>query len=76
MKLPGGWKAQLPPSVTAVSPFGTYESTYAQDGDVLLIRRKTVGALGVYAPERIKDVAAWFREVAKDDAKLIMIAKK
>jgi hypothetical protein len=76
LKLPGGWKAQLPPSVTAVSPFGTYESTYAQDGDVLLIRRKTVGALGVYAPERIKDVAAWFREVAKDDAKLIMIAKK
>jgi hypothetical protein len=76
IKLPAGWKAQLPAAVKAVSPFGTYESTYAQVGDELQITRKTIGATGVYAPERIKDVAAWFREVAKDDAKLIVINTK
>lgn len=76
MKLPPGWKAQLPAGVTAKSPFGTYESTYAQDGDELVITRKTIGARGVYPPARIKDVAVWFRELAKDDAKLIVIATK
>ena len=76
IKLPPGWKAQLPTGVKAVSPFGSYESSYEQVGDELQITRKTTGATGVYAPERIKDVAAWFREVAKDDAKLIVIATK
>jgi hypothetical protein len=35
-----------------------------------------VGAKGVFAPGRVKDLAAWFRDVAKDDAKYIMIATK
>ena len=76
VKLPAGWKAQVPPAVKATSPFGSYESSYAQVGDQLVIARKTEGATGVYAPNRIKEVAAWFREVAKDDAKLIVIMKK
>jgi hypothetical protein len=76
VKLPPGWKAQLPSSVKAASPFGSYESTYAQVGDELVINRRTMGATGVYAPDKAKDVAAWFREVGKDDAKLIVIAKK
>ena len=76
VKLPAGWKAQVPQGVKATSPFGSYESSYAQVGDELVIARKTEGAIGVYAPDRIKDVAAWFREVAKDDAKLIVITKK
>ena len=76
VKLPAGWKAQLPSGVKAASPFGSYESTYVQAGDELVITRKTLGATGVYAPDRAKDVAAWFREVGKDDAKLIVIAKK
>ena len=76
VKLPAGWKAQLPNGVKAVSPFGSYESTYTQVGDELTITRTTIGATGVYEPSRIKDVAAWFREVARDDAKLIMIATK
>jgi uncharacterized protein DUF3857/transglutaminase superfamily protein len=76
MKLPAGWKAQLPSAVTAASPFGTYESSYAQVGDTLVITRKTVGARGVYPRDRVKDVAAWFREMAKDDTKLIVISKK
>lgn len=76
VKLPAGWKAQVPPGVAASSPFGSYESSYAQVGDELVIARKTAGATGVYAPNRIKDVAAWFRELAKDDAKLIVISKQ
>jgi uncharacterized protein DUF3857/transglutaminase superfamily protein len=76
IKLPTGWKAQLPTGVEAMSPFGSYESKYVQVGDELQITRKMIGATGVYAPERIKDVAGWFREVAKDDAKLIVIATK
>jgi len=74
--LPAGWKAQLPAGVTAASPFGTYESSYAQQGRELIFTRKTVGARGVFPPGRVKDVAEWFRAVAKDDAKIIVIAKK
>jgi hypothetical protein len=74
--LPAGWKAQLPAGVTAASPFGTYESTYAQQGRELIFTRKIIGARGVFPPGKVKDVAAWFRAVAKDDAKIIVIAKK
>jgi hypothetical protein len=76
VKLPAGWKAAVPSGVSAVSPFGTYQSTYAQVGDELVITRKSVGAQGVFAPDKVKDVAAWFRAMAKDDAKLIVISKK
>ncbi|HKN67739.1 MAG TPA: DUF3857 domain-containing transglutaminase family protein [Gemmatimonadaceae bacterium] len=76
VKLPAGWKAQLPSDVKAASPFGSYESTYAQVGDELVLTRKTAGATGVYPADRIKDVSAWFRQVATDDAKLIVISTK
>ena len=76
MTPPSGWKAQLPPGVKAASPFGSYESTYGQVGDELVITRKTAGAVGIYAPDRLKEVTAWSREMGKDDAKMIMIAKK
>ena len=74
--LPAGWKAQLPAGVMAASPFGTYESSYAQQGRDLIFTRKIVGARGVFPPGKAKDVAVWFRAVAKDDAKIIVIAKK
>jgi hypothetical protein len=75
VKLPAGWKAELPNGVKAPSPFGDYESSYAQSGDELVITRKMIGAKGVFAPDKVKDVATWFREVGKDDAKLIVITK-
>ena len=40
-----------------------------------MITRKTIGAKGVFGPDRVKDLAAWFREVGKDDAKFIVISK-
>ena len=76
VKLPSGWKASVPTGVKAASEFGSYESTYSQVGDELVLTRKTVGAKGVYPPGKVKDVAAWFRAMAKDDAKLIVITKK
>lgn len=76
VKLPVGWKAQLPAGVSASSPFGSYVSEYTQIGNELRITRNTTGTRGVYAPDRAKDVATWFRAMAKDDAKLIVITKK
>ena len=76
MKMPAGWKAQLPSGVNATSPFGSYISEYAQEGNELRITRRTTGARGIFEPSKSKDVAAWFRAMAKDDAKLIVISKK
>ena len=75
VKLPAGWKAQLPANVTASSPFGSYESTYAQTGDELVMTRKSIGTRGVYPPAKVKELAAWFREIGKDDAKFVMIGR-
>jgi transglutaminase-like putative cysteine protease len=71
--LPAGWKARLPQGVVATSVFGTYESTYAQEGRDLVVRRRTMGARGVLPPEKVTELADWFRTLAKDDAKFILL---
>lgn len=71
--LPAGWTARLPEGVTATSPFGTYEASYVQQGRDLLVRRRTIGARGTLPPEKIGELAAWFRAIAKDDAKFILL---
>jgi hypothetical protein len=71
--LPAGWKAKLPPSVTAVSAFGSYRSEYAQDGRVMRITRVFTGSKGVLAPERMPELITWFRQVGKDDSKFILL---
>jgi hypothetical protein len=73
--LPAEWTAKLPPSLTASSDFGTYSSEYTQNGRVLKIVRITKGTRGIFPPERMPDLIAWFKQIAKDDAKLIMIDK-
>jgi transglutaminase-like putative cysteine protease len=75
VRLPAGWKAQLPPNVIATSEFGSYISEYAQMGDELRITRRTEGRRGVFPPEKAKVLADWFRAMARDDAKIIVIAK-
>ncbi|HKO16831.1 MAG TPA: DUF3857 and transglutaminase domain-containing protein [Gemmatimonadaceae bacterium] len=75
MTLPAGWRAQLPPNVTANSDFGSYGTEFAQEGNVLRITRRTQGARGVYPPDRVKDLANWFRAIAKDDARLIVLTR-
>jgi hypothetical protein len=73
--LPAGWKAKLPASVSAVSPFGSYRSEYSQDGRVMTIRRVFTGTDAILPPERMPDLIAWFRQIGKDDAKFILLEK-
>ncbi len=75
MQLPKGWKAQLPPNVSAASEFGSYSSEYAQEGDTLRITRRTGGTRGILPQAKVHELADWFRAVAKDDAKIIVIQK-
>jgi len=71
--LPEGWRAQLPKSVNAASAFGTYVTNYEQVGRELHMTRRITGATKIQPPEARKDLVAWMREIAKDDAKLIVI---
>ena len=75
MQLPKGWTAQLPKNVDAKSEFGSYSTEFAQEGDTLRITRETKGTRGIYPPDQVHALADWFRAVAKDDAKLIVIMR-
>jgi hypothetical protein len=71
--LPQGWKARLPKGVHARSVFGEFDSEYAQDGRVVALRRKMVGARGVYPPQRIGELTAWMRAMAQEDTRFVVI---
>jgi transglutaminase-like putative cysteine protease len=71
--LPDGWRARLPADVEASGPFGSYAATYRQDGGVLRVVRRTRGARGVYPPDRVGDLLAFLRAVARDDARYIVL---
>jgi transglutaminase-like putative cysteine protease len=71
--LPPGWKAHLPKSVKASSPFGSYSSEYVQEGRELRVTRRTEGARGVFAPDRLGELIAWYGAMAEDDAQFILL---
>ncbi len=71
--LPEGWRARLPANVAVSGVFGSYSSTYAQDGRVLTVVRRTVGARGVYPPDKVGDLLAFLRPIARDDARYIVL---
>ena len=71
--LPEGWRARLPVDVSVSGPFGTYASTYEQNGRVLHIVRRMVGARGIYPPDRVGDLLQFLRAVSRDDARLIVL---
>ena len=73
--LPAGWHATLPKSVTATSPFGSYQSTYSEANGVLRITRQITGAIGVEPPGKVSDLIAWMRAVATDDVKFIVLTR-
>jgi len=73
--LPAGWHADLPKSVSTASPFGIYQSEYTQEGNVLRLVRHIEGTTGVRPPEAVTELVAWFRAVAADDAKQIVLMK-
>jgi transglutaminase-like putative cysteine protease len=73
LTLPAGWHAQLPPTVVANSVFGSYRTEYAQTGREFTLTRTITGASGKYAPDQVKLLTTWMRDIARDDAKLIVI---
>src|SRR5690242_14412321 len=73
--LPEGWQAELPPAVSAVSAFGTYQSAYAQNGRVLHVMRRLGGNTGVLPPDRIGDLIAWLKDRSKDDVRFIVLRR-
>jgi len=73
--LPAGWAAQLPSSVDASSVFGRYTAEYRQDGRVLRITRRLVGAPGVQPPDRIADLLDWLKRIGTDDVKYVVLKR-
>ncbi|HET7024996.1 MAG TPA: DUF3857 and transglutaminase domain-containing protein [Gemmatimonadales bacterium] len=71
--LPSGWRAELPQGVTATSAFGEYRSGYQVEGDTLVLTRWMAGVRGVAAPQRLGELTAWLRAVAKDNARFIVL---
>ena len=75
LTLPDGWKAELPPAVSAVSAFGTYQAEYAQNGRVLHVMRRLRGNRGILPPDRIGDLIAWLKARSKDDVRFIVLRR-
>ena len=75
LTLPDGWKAELPPAVSAVSAFGTYQAEFAQNGRVLHVMRRLRGNRGILPPDRIGDLIAWLKARSKDDVRFIVLRR-
>jgi hypothetical protein len=71
--LPPSWQAELPPSVAATSPFGTYSAEYQQRGRVLQVVRRLRGHAGIEPPERIGELIGWLKAMGKDDVRYIVL---
>jgi hypothetical protein len=64
-------------AVSASGIFGTYESTYEQDGRILRIRRSLAGPRADLAPpDSIGALIEWMRQVADDDVAYVVIREK
>lgn len=72
LSVPEGWRAKLPPDVTAESRFGTYRSAYRQDGDTVRVERQITGARGIEPPERVGELIAWLKAIAGDDSQYLV----
>lgn len=73
--LPEGWHARLPANITANSVFGSYTTTYTQEGQTLVMKRKLVGGTGIFMPTRVNELVAWLRAIGRDDVKFIVLDK-
>ncbi|MDX2191870.1 MAG: DUF3857 domain-containing protein [Gemmatimonadales bacterium] len=75
IRLPDGWTAQLPDGVKAVGAPGTFEVTYAQEGNTLVVRRtlRPADRGVVLPPSAAGEVLAWLREAAKDETDFVVL---
>jgi hypothetical protein len=74
LAVPEGWKAKLPAGVTAESRFGSYRSSYRQQGDTVWVERQLSGARGLEPPERVGELIAWLKAIAADDAQYLVLS--
>jgi len=74
LKLPPGWTALLPADLDASGEFGTVVRKYSQEGRILHITQRVVGASGAIPPDRVGVLVAWLRRVTKYRAPYIVIA--
>lgn len=72
--LPEGWNADLPESVHAESAFGTYSSSYRQEGRELIVERVVRGTDGILPPERKDELIGWFEAMLADHVEYVMIS--
>ena len=75
LTVPAGWRAAMPKAVRAESKFGSYQSEYTQEGNVLRLARHVEGTTGVQPPDAVTDLIAWLRAVGADDAKMIVLTR-
>jgi hypothetical protein len=75
LRLPDGWRARLPNDVDAVSDFGTYRSSYRQEGRDLVVTRLMSGRKGIEPREKIGALIAFLRAVAGDDVRYIVLER-
>jgi hypothetical protein len=73
MLLPEGWRASLPPNVSATSAFGSYNAEYSQQGRRLRVVRTMTGGRGIEPPESVGALIEWLRAVAEDDVRYIVL---
>ncbi len=75
LRLPEGWRAQLPKDVSAESVFGSYRAEYRQEGRELVVVRRMAGRRGVEPPSEIDSLIAWLRAINQDDVKYIVLER-
>jgi hypothetical protein len=73
LTLPDGWTAELPPDVHAESRFGTYTSTYAQEGRHVRLERTVTGHEGTAPKEALGELISWLKTVGSDDVTFLLL---
>lgn len=73
LTLPEGWTAELPENLKADSRFGSYESSYSQDGRVVTLERKISGVRGSAPKEALGDLIEWLDKISQDDISFIVL---
>ncbi len=71
--LPEGWRADLPQNVNASSFFGSYQSTWTQEGNTVRLVRTIKGMRGVFPAQRIVEVATWMKNVGNDNNEFLTL---
>jgi len=74
--LPEGWRARVPADVIVSGVFGTYSTSYRQDGRVLSVVRREVSGSGVYPASRFADVIAFYTAIGRDEENRTIVIDK